>query len=165
MSLYQHLKIATNVSVIPPGQKCSSEIGMQGGQQVLFMNDECFRNGLMIPVHELLHTAGFVHEHTRNHFCQQCQWQTFLAVKAFQFVRVTCDKTYGFLTIVEDPLQPIIKIQTAVLCSKHCLKSSQSKISIGCRGLCVLCNLSNKTSQELRMLSSSLFIQGSQYNC
>ena len=25
----------------------------------------CFQSGLMTPVHELLHTLGFVHEHTR----------------------------------------------------------------------------------------------------
>ena len=29
----------------------------------LFSN--CFKNGMMTPVHEILHTLGFVHEHTR----------------------------------------------------------------------------------------------------
>ena len=51
-----------------PGPTCSSEIGMMGGQQILHMNDECFRNGKRSSVHELMHTLGFVHEHTRNHF-------------------------------------------------------------------------------------------------
>ena len=32
-------------------------------QHVCFRN--CFDQGLMTPVHELLHTLGFVHEHTR----------------------------------------------------------------------------------------------------
>ena len=48
------------------GSTCSSEIGLKGGQQVLYMNDECFKDGLLKPVHELLHTLGFIHEHTRN---------------------------------------------------------------------------------------------------
>merc|ERR1719397_890355 len=29
------------------------------------MNSGCFEDGLLKPVHELLHTLGFVHEHTR----------------------------------------------------------------------------------------------------
>ena len=56
-----------NYVVITTGPTCSSEIGMQGRKQVLFMNTGCFDNGLIGPVHELLHSAGFIHEHTRNH--------------------------------------------------------------------------------------------------
>ena len=56
-----------NYVVITTGPTCSSEIGMRGKRQLLFMNAGCFRNGLINPVHELLHTAGFIHEHTRNH--------------------------------------------------------------------------------------------------
>ena len=38
---------------------------MKGGEQHLYMNSGCFADGLLMPVHELLHTLGFVHEHTR----------------------------------------------------------------------------------------------------
>merc|ERR1712172_191575 len=48
------------------GVKCKSELGRTGGQQVLHLNRGCFNRGLMVPVHELLHTLGFVHEHTRT---------------------------------------------------------------------------------------------------
>ena len=58
-----------NYVMIAPGPNCSSERGMRGGQQLIYMNDGCFRNGLIVPVHELLHTVGFVHEHTRTHWC------------------------------------------------------------------------------------------------
>ena len=34
---------------------------MKGGEQHLYMNTGCFANGLLTPVHELLHTLGFVH--------------------------------------------------------------------------------------------------------
>ena len=56
-----------NYVIIMTGPTCSSEIGMRGKRQLLFMNEGCFRNGLIGPVHELLHTAGFIHEHTRHH--------------------------------------------------------------------------------------------------
>jgi len=54
-----------NFVVITTGPNCSSEIGMRGKKQLLWMNAGCFENGLIIPVHELLHVAGFIHEHTR----------------------------------------------------------------------------------------------------
>ena len=38
---------------------------MKGGEQHLYMNSGCFADGLLTPVHELLHTLGFVHEHNR----------------------------------------------------------------------------------------------------
>ena len=58
-----------NYVIITTGPTCSSQIGMTGERQILFMNEGCFENGLIGPVHELLHTAGFIHEHTRNHCC------------------------------------------------------------------------------------------------
>ena len=39
---------------------------MRGGEQLLYMNAACFDNGLIVPVHELMHTLGFVHEHNRT---------------------------------------------------------------------------------------------------
>ena len=55
-----------NYVMITPGVGCESEKGMMGGQQMLMLNSRCFDNGLMTPVHELLHTLGFVHEHERT---------------------------------------------------------------------------------------------------
>ena len=46
------------VTIISSGTKCASELGMRGGRQLLWLNSGCFENGLMIPVHELLHTLG-----------------------------------------------------------------------------------------------------------
>ena len=39
---------------------------MKGGEQMLLLNSRCFDQGLIVPVHELMHTLGFVHEHTRT---------------------------------------------------------------------------------------------------
>ena len=47
------------VTIISSGSKCASELGMKGGRQMLWLNSRCFRNGLIVPVHELLHTLGF----------------------------------------------------------------------------------------------------------
>ena len=55
------------VTIVSSGTTCASELGMKGGRQILWLNKACFRHGIMIPVHELLHTLGFVHEHTRTH--------------------------------------------------------------------------------------------------
>ena len=55
-----------NYVTITPGVDCKSDQGMMGGQQMLMLNSRCFHNGLMTPVHELLHTLGFVHEHERT---------------------------------------------------------------------------------------------------
>ena len=55
-----------NFVKILPGPNCSSEVGMMGGEQLLYMNAGCFDNGLIVPVHELMHTLGFVHEHNRT---------------------------------------------------------------------------------------------------
>jgi len=54
--------ISINYVIIAHGSTCSSELGMKGGQQVLFMNEDCFRDGLITPVHELLHTVGFTRQ-------------------------------------------------------------------------------------------------------
>ena len=55
-----------NFVTIHSGPTCSSEVGMRGGEQLLYMNAGCFDNGLIVPVHELMHTLGFVHEHNRT---------------------------------------------------------------------------------------------------
>merc|ERR1711971_745744 len=47
------------------GLRCNSELGRTGGEQVINLNRGCFSDGLMTTVHELLHTLGFVHKHTR----------------------------------------------------------------------------------------------------
>ena len=48
-----------------PGTTCASELGMRGGNQAMYLNSACFERGLIVPVHELMHTLGFVHEHNR----------------------------------------------------------------------------------------------------
>ena len=58
-----------NYVVFIPGTECASELGMKGGEQIVYLNAGCFRNGLIIPVHEILHLLGFVHEHNRTHWC------------------------------------------------------------------------------------------------
>ena len=32
----------------------------------MYLNSACFDRGLIVPVHELMHTLGFVHEHNRT---------------------------------------------------------------------------------------------------
>ena len=56
---------SVNFVTIINGADCSSNLGMKGGEQHIFLNSGCFDDGLVTPVHELLHTLGFVHEHTR----------------------------------------------------------------------------------------------------
>ena len=55
-----------NYVTIYPGTECKSELGMRGGNQEMYLNSACFDRGLIVPVHELMHTLGFVHEHTRT---------------------------------------------------------------------------------------------------
>ena len=57
---------SSNFVTIVPGQNCSSEVGFMGGEQLLYMNSRCFDNGLIVPVHLLMHTLGFLHEHNRT---------------------------------------------------------------------------------------------------
>ena len=71
-----------NYVTIYPGTKCKSKIGMRGGNQEIYLNSACFDNDnyLIGPVHELMHTLGFVHEHTRtlvlagSWFCYKPFW-------------------------------------------------------------------------------------------
>ena len=58
-----------NYVMFIPGTECASELGMKGGEQIVYLNTGCFRNGLIVPVHEILHVLGFVHEHNRTHWC------------------------------------------------------------------------------------------------
>ena len=58
-----------NYVMFIPGTECASELGMKGGEQIVYLNAGCFRNGLIVPVHEILHVLGFVHEHNRTHWC------------------------------------------------------------------------------------------------
>lgn len=58
---------------------CFSNVGRTGGEQTIGLNGECFKEGITIPVHELLHSLGkqslshlhhfmspgFVHEQSR----------------------------------------------------------------------------------------------------
>ena len=69
------LKIESTVNFVSihPGPRCESEYGMRGGEQRMLLNAKCFakEHGLLILVHELLHTLGFVHEQNRpdrDHF-------------------------------------------------------------------------------------------------
>ena len=55
-----------NFVSIRPGPNCSSEVGMMGGEQLLYMNARCFANGLIVPVRQLMRTLGFAYEHNRT---------------------------------------------------------------------------------------------------
>ena len=55
-----------NFMTIYPSTECKSELGMIGGNQEMYLNAACFDRGLIVPVHELMHTLGFVHEHNRT---------------------------------------------------------------------------------------------------
>ena len=61
-----------NYVLITTDHTCSSELGMRGGEQKLTMNRGCFNNGLVDPVHLLLHTLGFPHEHNRTLVLTEC---------------------------------------------------------------------------------------------
>ncbi|KAK8763333.1 hypothetical protein V5799_034058 [Amblyomma americanum] len=47
-----------------PGRGCYSAVGRQGSQQQLSLGTGCLNKGTV--VHELLHAAGFFHEHSRS---------------------------------------------------------------------------------------------------
>ena len=63
-------ELATSSSVnfvtIINGPDCSSDQGMQYGEQRINLNPRCFDNGLMTPVQELLHTLGLPKEPLRE---------------------------------------------------------------------------------------------------
>lgn len=42
---------------------CASQLGRVGGHQVILVSPECQRNEI---IHEIMHTLGFVHEHSRE---------------------------------------------------------------------------------------------------
>lgn len=46
------------------GNTCSSHVGRKGGRQELSLGTGCVNRGTVM--HELLHAAGFYHEHTRS---------------------------------------------------------------------------------------------------
>ena len=51
--------------LIRDGVGCDSQLGRRGGQQVINLNRKCFTDGMQTPVHELMHTIGFLHEMNR----------------------------------------------------------------------------------------------------
>ena len=53
---------SVNFVTITNGADCSSNLGMKGGEQHIYLDSGCFDNGLLKPVHELLYTLGFVHD-------------------------------------------------------------------------------------------------------
>ena len=55
-----------NFVTIHSGPTCSSEVGMRGGEQLLFMHSDCFWKGLIVPVQLLVRTLGFMYEHNRT---------------------------------------------------------------------------------------------------
>ena len=46
------------------GTKCSADVGMKGGRQIMTLSNRCFANFGTIE-HEFLHALGFRHEHQR----------------------------------------------------------------------------------------------------
>ena len=66
VSFQPALSSSPNYVMIMNGEGCTSEVGMQGGEQSITLNRQCFEDGLMTTVHQLLHTLGFTHEHSRT---------------------------------------------------------------------------------------------------
>jgi hypothetical protein len=52
-----------NYIMVVPGNKCSSQVGRTGGQQILTLGQGCFSKGIV--QHEFLHALGFYHEQSR----------------------------------------------------------------------------------------------------
>lgn len=50
------------VAILPTDKDCMSNLGRQGGEQKIVVNPRCSTGTIM---HELMHTLGFVHEHSR----------------------------------------------------------------------------------------------------
>ena len=46
--------------VIRDGLTCDSQLGRRGGEQVINLNRKCFDDGMLTPVHELMHSLGTV---------------------------------------------------------------------------------------------------------
>ena len=55
-----------NFVTIHSGPTCSSEVGMKGGEQLLYMNAGCFERGLIVPVHESSACTSII-----GHWCWQ----------------------------------------------------------------------------------------------
>jgi hypothetical protein len=51
--------------LIREGTECDSQLGRVGKVQHLNLNKGCFRDGMLTPTHELMHTLGFLHEQSR----------------------------------------------------------------------------------------------------
>uniref|UniRef100_A0A4W3HYE2 Metalloendopeptidase n=1 Tax=Callorhinchus milii TaxID=7868 RepID=A0A4W3HYE2_CALMI len=51
---------------IQPLQGCYSSVGRVGGMQLLSLKRQCLKKGKGVVEHELMHSLGFWHEHTRS---------------------------------------------------------------------------------------------------
>ena len=51
-----------NFVTIVNSADCSSDLGMKGGEQHIYLNSGCFNDGLVMPIHELLNTLGLPKE-------------------------------------------------------------------------------------------------------
>ena len=82
------------------GPECSSELGMRGGEQLPFLNSRCFDDGLIVPVHELMHLLGFVHKHNRTpvlvwSWCLSCsQAMKLILIHAAKMMMVEVGKSW-----------------------------------------------------------------------
>lgn len=57
---------ADYIMIAKTGTGCNSPLGKAGGKQVLSLDDGCLNNNYPgVPMHEMMHAAGFVHEHQR----------------------------------------------------------------------------------------------------
>ncbi len=87
------------------GSGCSSQLGHQGGKQVIQLADNC-----AVPqvIHELGHAIGLLHEHTRSDRDQyiQINWQNIPAIWQSQFQNANPSQdvgVYDFCSIMHYP--------------------------------------------------------------
>ncbi|XP_062912869.1 low choriolytic enzyme-like isoform X2 [Mobula hypostoma] len=51
---------------LQPVPGCSASVGRVGGMQLILLNRQCLEKGKGVVEHELMHSLGFWHEHTRS---------------------------------------------------------------------------------------------------
>ncbi|XP_072122462.1 low choriolytic enzyme-like isoform X2 [Mobula birostris] len=51
---------------LQPVPGCSASVGRVGGMQLILLNQRCLEKGKGVVEHELMHSLGFWHEHTRS---------------------------------------------------------------------------------------------------